>query len=54
MKKLLVFLFLLVPAAFGARAQSADTLLVQNDKKSKLINDYLLIGVNYGVSFSNM
>ena len=53
-KSLLPVLFLLL-CATGARAQEvawADTL--DTAPKKELINDYTMIGVNYGVSFSNM
>ena len=56
MRKILPILLLLVLAAPGVRAQAtfeADTLLEVPAKKA-LINDYVMIGVNYGVTFSNM
>ena len=53
-KSLLLALSLLLCAA-GARAQEiewADTL--DTAPKKEMINDYVMIGVHYGVSFSNM
>ena len=50
---LLLLLFLL--CATSVRAQEvewADTL--ETDSRKEMINDYVLIGVNYGVSFNNM
>ena len=44
-------------AAPGVRAQhssEADSLLLETPAKKALINDYVMIGVNYGVSFTNM
>ena len=48
-------LLLLTLACLGARAQGfeADSLWTP-DPEPALINDYTLIGVNYGVSFCNM
>ena len=58
MKRILTFLLLTLLAAAGARAQhtsEADSLLrEETPAKKALINDYVMIGVNYGVSFSNM
>ena len=51
MKKTFALVFALFLLAAGLQAQE-DTLTVQ--KRKPLINDYLLIGVNYGVTFSNM
>ena len=55
-KTALPFLLLLsLLCAAGARAQEvewADTL--ETEPARPPINDYVLIGVNYGVSFSNM
>ncbi len=49
---LFLTLFLLAP---GARAQGADkTDTLDTAPRKEMINDYVLIGVNYGVSFSNM
>ena len=56
MKKLTLFLVLLVwlPGAFGARAQEVQFDTVSIAPKERPINDYIMVGVNYGVSFSNM
>ena len=54
-KSVLFLLLTLLLCAPGARAQEiewADTLETVSTKTQ--INDYVLIGVNYGVSFSNM
>lgn len=51
MKRFLILISLLLPAATSARAQSDSTGV---DTAPSLINDYSLIGVNYGVTFSNM
>ncbi|MDY6443565.1 MAG: hypothetical protein SPK76_00875, partial [Bacteroidales bacterium] len=55
---LTLFLLLSVLAAVGARAQEVtfdvDSLVAETPGKKALINDYVMIGVNYGVSFSNM
>jgi len=53
--KSLLFSLTLLLCALGARAQEiewADT--VYTDPKKELINDYVMIGVNYGASFTNM
>ena len=53
-KTLLLFLSLLL-CTFGARTQEiewSDTLYT--DPKEEMINDYVMVGVNYGVSFTNM
>ena len=50
---LLIFCFLCAPGALQAQeVEWTDTL--ETAPANKLINDYVLIGVNYGVSFSNM
>ena len=55
---LTLFLLLSVLAAVGARAQEVtfdvDSLVAEKPGKKALINDYVMIGINYGVSFSNM
>lgn len=54
MRKTFTVLLLLCAALWGAGAQGfeADSLEVKTE--APLINDYTLIGVNYGVSFANM
>lgn len=58
MRRILTLLLLSVLAAVGARAQEVtfdvDSLVAETPGKKALINDYVMIGVNYGVSFSNM
>ena len=58
MRRILTLLLLTFLAAAGARAQEvtfdADSLVAEAPGKKALINDYVMIGVNYGVSFSNM
>ena len=58
MRRILTLLLLTVLAAAGARAQevtfNVDSLVAEKPGKKALINDYVMIGVNYGVSFSNM
>ena len=50
---LLLLLFLLCATAVRAQeVEWADTL--ETDSRKEMINDYVLIGVNYGVSFNNM
>ena len=49
---LLLALFLPAPGALAQEVEWADTL--DTAPRKELINDYVLIGVNYGVSFSNM
>lgn len=50
MKKLLALFILLAFMAAPARAQDSTA----TDSSPKLINDYSMIGVSYGVTFSNM
>lgn len=57
MRKWLVILLVLCLPAFGAAAQEVqevqfDSTVVATGKRP--INDYIMIGVNYGVSFSTM
>ena len=58
MRRILTLLLLTVLAAAGVRAQEVtfdvDSLVAEKPGKKALINDYVMIGVNYGVSFSNM
>ena len=58
MRRFLTLLLLTVLSAAGARAQevtyNVDSLVAEPPGKKALINDYVMIGVNYGVSFSNM
>ena len=64
MKKLILLILLAIPAAFDASAFQKDTLVVDelpNEYldtvkvyRKRLINDYSMIGVNYGVAFCNM
>ena len=58
MRKFFAILLLFGLAVPALRAQAtfeADTtLLVEAPAKKAMINDYVMIGVNYGVTFSNM
>ena len=58
MRRFLTLLLLTVLSAAGALAQevtyNVDSLVAEPPGKKALINDYVMIGVNYGVSFSNM
>ena len=58
MRRILTLLLLTILAAVGARAQevtyNVDSLVAEPPGKKALINDYVMIGVNYGVCFSNM
>ena len=54
MKKLFTVLLLLLCAAWGAGAQGFEADSLGAVKQAPLINDYTLIGVNYGLSFTNM
>ena len=57
MKRILTLLLLLcIPAAFCARAQVTfdEPEAEMTGPKTEMINDYLLIGASYGVTFSNM
>ena len=64
MKKRLLFILLAITAAANASAFQKDTLVIDelpNEYldtvkvyKKRLINDYSMIGVNYGVAFCNM
>lgn len=49
---LLLFCLLCAPGARAQEVEWADTL--ETVAGDQLINDYVLIGVNYGVSFNNM
>ena len=56
-QRLLLCLLLLFPVFFRAGAQTAsfpDTTGVGLPARARPINDYLMVGVNYGVSFANM
>ena len=55
MRKILTLLATLVLAAFAAGAQEVqfDSVAFSSSKKEH-INDYIMVGVNYGVSFCNM
>ena len=54
MRKICTVLLLMCAVLWGAGAQGfeADSLEIKTD--TPLINDYMLVGVNYGVSFANM
>ncbi|MGM9761747.1 MAG: hypothetical protein ACI3Y1_04560 [Candidatus Cryptobacteroides sp.] len=52
MKRLLIIAAILT-GSISAFAQSDSLALYESKAKKKLINDYSLIGVNYGVTFSN-
>jgi len=54
MRKSLILCLILLLAAGNVRAQGFEADSVQTDSRKALINDYTLIGVNYGVSFSSM
>ena len=54
MKKLFTVLLPLLCAAWGAGAQGFEADSLGTVKQAPLINDYTLIGVNYGLSFTNM
>jgi hypothetical protein len=57
MRKFLAILLLFGLAVPALRAQTtfeADSTLQETPAKKAMINDYIMIGVNYGVSFSNM
>ena len=43
----------ILAGSISAYAQSDSLALYESRAKKKLINDYSLIGVNYGVTFSN-
>ncbi len=55
MRKILTLLTTIVLAAFAAGAQEVqfDSVAVSSSKKEH-INDYIMVGVNYGVSICNM
>ena len=53
--KTLSLVLLLLSGALCARAQEVEwTDTLATPAKKEMINDYVLIGVNYGVTFSNM
>ena len=57
MRKFIAILLLFGLAVPALRAQAtfdADTTLQETPAKKAMINDYIMIGVNYGVTFSNM
>ena len=54
MKKLFTVLLLLLCAAWCAGAQGFEADSLGTVKEAPLVNDYTLIGVNYGLSFTNM
>ena len=56
MKRFFLLLVLLawLPGAFSARAQEVQFDSTSIAPKERPINDYIMVGVNYGVTFSNM
>ena len=56
MKRFFLLLVLLawLPGAFSARAQEVQFDSTSIAPKERPINDYIRVGVNYGVTFSNM
>ena len=54
MKKICTLLLLMCAALWGAGAQGFEADSLEIKTETPLINDYMLVGVNYGVSFANM
>ena len=54
MRKTFTVFLLLCAALWGAGARGFEADSLEVTTQAPLINDYTLIGVNYGVSFSNM
>ncbi|NLZ19318.1 MAG: hypothetical protein GXY24_03495 [Bacteroidales bacterium] len=54
MKRFCTVLLLLCAFILGAGAQGFEADSLETAPEPSLINDYILIGVNYGVSFANM